>query len=542
MVESVLEELDVLVVGGGFAGIYQLDRLRSLRYSVKVYESGSDLGGVWHSNSYPGARVDTCASVYQFSREDLWRDWDWSELYPDRDEMCRYFHYVDDKLDLSSDIRFDTTVIGAEFDEHNRQWIVRSRSAASGQTAVTRTRYLFLCLGFGSKPLIPDIQGIDSFAGECHHTAQWPQSGIDLNDKRVGVIGTGASGVQVIQEIAKRASHLTVFQRTPNMALPMRQQKLDQEANQELKQAHPERFASRGTTFAGFDFDFLDESWDTLSAGERMARLQELWDRGGLLLWLGSFKESLFEPDVNAAIYNFWRDKILQRVDNPDVAETLAPRVPPHPWGTKRVSLEQNYFEAFNQNNVSLIDVRANPIDHVTHESVVMTDGSAHDLDVLVLATGFDTITGGMASIDIRSTTGESLGDAFAPGVRSAFGKAIAGFPNLLCVYGPLSPSVFGCGPTCAELEGEWLVQCVEYMQEHGFTRIEATYEAEKQWKEHVDELTEATLLPQADAPWFGVNVPGKKREMIAYPGGVPTYLQKIGEVADAGYSGFELS
>ena len=296
------DELDVLVVGAGFAGLYQLDRLRNLGYSVTVFEAGSDLGGVWYWNCYPGARVDTWAPLYQFSREDLWRDFDFTELYPGWDEVRRYFRHVDRKLDLSKDIRFGTRVIGAEFDEERRRWEVRVRDERTGETSSVRARYLVLCTGFGSKPYVPDIRGLDTFAGECHHTARWPQGGLDVTGKRVGVIGTGASGVQVIQESAPDAAHLTVFQRTPNLALPMRQQQLDAAANRAMKESYPERFAMRATTFAGFDYNFQDKGALEVSDEERTAVYEKLWETGGFVSWLGTFNDIFFDAEANATL------------------------------------------------------------------------------------------------------------------------------------------------------------------------------------------------------------------------------------------------
>ncbi|MEN3299558.1 NAD(P)/FAD-dependent oxidoreductase [Pseudonocardia sp.] len=536
------DELDVLVVGAGFAGLYQLDRLRNLGYSVTVFEAGSDLGGVWYWNCYPGARVDTWAPLYQFSREDLWRDFDFTELYPGWDEVRRYFRHVDRKLDLSKDIRFSTRVIGAEFDEERRQWEVRARDERTGETSSVRARYLVLCTGFGSKPYMPDIPGLDTFAGECHHTARWPQGGLDVTGKRVGVIGTGASGVQVIQESAPDAAHLTVFQRTPNLALPMRQQQLDAAANRAMKESYPERFAMRATTFAGFDYDFQDKGALEVSDEERTAVYEKLWETGGFVSWLGTFNDIFFDAEANATAYAFWRDKVRARITDPATAEKLAPTVAQHPFGVKRPSLEQRYYEVYNQDNVDLVDLQDTPIERVTATGVVTADGREHALDVLVLATGFDAVTGGITAIDIRSTKGESFADVFAAGTRTHLGTATAGFPNLLYVYGPQSPSAFCNGPTCAELQGDWVVQCLEHMRENGLTRIEATPEAEEAWGEHVAELTADTLFPFAKSWYMGDNVPGKKRELLAYPGGLPTYLQKCAEAAERGYEGFALA
>jgi cyclohexanone monooxygenase len=390
--------------------------------------------------------------MYQFSRDDLWRDWKFSELYPSWQEIREYFHYVDKKLGLSRDIRFNRRVNEAEFDPACNRWTVRSSDGS-----VTRARYFVLCTGLGSKPYIPELPGLSDFAGERHHTALWPQQGLDMAGKRVGVIGTGASGVQVAQEAAGVAAHLTVFQRTPNLALPMRQRKLDDHTIRRMKEDYPRAYQKRRTTFGGFDYEFLEKSAAEVSEDERRATFERVWEIGGFAPWVGSFNDLLANEQSNRAAYDFWRDKTRARINDPALAEMLAPTEPIHPYGAKRPSLEQNFFDIFNQPNVSLVDLRKTPIERVTR-SGIKTAAGEHDLDVLVLASGFDAVTGGLTSIDIRGTQGETLKEKWAKGVRAHLGMAAAGFPNLLFVYGPRSPNAFANGPTCAELQGDWIV------------------------------------------------------------------------------------
>src|SRR5882757_7637788 len=330
-----IEDLDVIVVGAGFAGLYLLDRLRSMGMAVQVFEAGGGLGGVWYWNCYPGARVDSPGPIYQYSRDDVWRTWQFSELYPSWQELRDYIRYVDEKLGLSRDIRFNRRVNQAQFDPAHNRWTVRSSDGS-----VARARYLVLCTGLSAKPYIPELPGLNDFTGELHHTALWPQHGLDMVAKRVGVIGTGASGVQVAQEAAGAAAHLTVFQRTPNLALPMRQKK--------------------------FDDDVLAKSALEVSDDERQATFERLWEIGGFAPWIGSFNDILLNEEANRAAYKFWRDKTLKRIKDPAVAEILAPAEPIHPFGVKRPSLEQHYYEIFNQPNVSLVDLRTNPIEGVT--------------------------------------------------------------------------------------------------------------------------------------------------------------------------------
>jgi cation diffusion facilitator CzcD-associated flavoprotein CzcO len=531
-----IEELDVILVGAGFAGLYLLDRLRRMGMDVQVFEAGGGLGGVWYWNCYPGARVDSPGPIYQYSRDDVWRTWQFSELYPSWQELRDYFHYVDEKLGLGRDIRFNRRVNQAQFDPAHNRWIVRSSDGS-----VARARYLVFCTGLSAKPYMPDLPGLNDFAGERHHTALWPQHGLDLAGKRVGVIGTGASGVQMAQEAAGVAAHLTVFQRTPNLALPMRQKKLDADAIRRMKEKYPEMFDRRTKTFAGFDYDVLAKSALEVSDDERQATFERLWEIGGFAPWLGSFNDILLNEEANRAAYKFWHDKTRARINDPAVAEILAPTEPIHPFGVKRPSLEQHFYEIFNQPNVSLVDLRTNPIERVTPGGIKTAAGE-HDLDILVLATGFDAVTGGLTSIDIRGTEGETLKEKWANGVRAQLGMAAAGFPNLLFVYGPQSPNGFCNGPTCAEVQGDWIARLLDHLRQRNYTRVEATVAAEEAWRAQVLALADATLFPRADSWYVGANIPGKPREMLSFTGGLPAYLAKCRESAERGYEGFALS
>src|SRR5229473_4363974 len=531
-----IEDFDVIIVGAGFAGLYLLDRLRSLGMAVQVFDAGSGLGGVWYWNCYPGARVDSPGPIYQYSRDDLWRNWQFSELYPSWQELREYFSYVDEQLGLSRDIRFNRRVDEAAFDPARNRWTIRSNDGS-----VASAHYFVLCTGLGSKPYVPDLPGLSDFAGEGHHTALWPQQGLDMAGKRVGVIGTGASGVQVAQEAAGVAAHLTVFQRTPNLALPMRQRKLDDDTIRRMKEDYPRAYQKRRTTFGGFDYDPLEKSASEVSEDERRATFERIWEIGGLAPWVGSFNDLLVKEQSNRAAYDFWRDKTRARIKDPAVAEMLAPTEPIHPYGTKRPSLEQNFFDIFNQSNVSLVDLRKTPIERVTRGGIKTAAGE-HDLDILVLATGFDAVTGGLTSIDIRGTQGETLKEKWATGVRAQLGMAAAGFPNLLFVYGPQSPNAFANGPTCAEVQGDWIARLLDHLRQRNYTRVESTVAAEEAWRAQVLALADATLFPRADSWYLGANIPGKPREMLSFAGGLSTYMAKCNESAERGYEGFAIS
>jgi cation diffusion facilitator CzcD-associated flavoprotein CzcO len=529
------EELDVLVVGAGFAGVYLLDRLRNIGLSVQVVEAGSGLGGVWYWNCYPGARVDSPGPMYQFSREDLWRDWKFTELYPAWPEIRDYFRYLDEKLDLSRDIRFNTRVEEAEFDAASNRWTVHSNDGS-----VIRPRYFVVCVGLGSKPYTPNLPGLNDFAGERHHTALWPQQGLNLAGKRVGVIGTGASGVQVAQEAAAVAAHLTVFQRTPNLALPMRQKKLDDDTIRCMKEGYAVAYEKRRTSFGGFDYGFLDKAASEVSDEERQATFERVWETGGFAPWIGSFNDLLANEQSNRAAYDFWREKTRARIKDPAVAEILAPTEPIHPYGAKRPSLEQSFFDIFNQPNVSLVDLRKTPIERVTR-SGIKTSAGEYELDVLVLATGFDAVTGGLTNIDIRGTDGRTLKEKWADGVRAHLGMASAGYPNLLFVYGPHSPNAFANGPTAAELQGEWVAKMLDHVRRRNWARFEATVPAEEAWRSKVLEAVVGTLIPRADSWWVGANIPGKRREILAFTGGLGAYMTMCNESAERGYEGFSI-
>jgi cyclohexanone monooxygenase len=526
-------EYDVVLVGAGFAGLYQLHRLRALGLSVVLLEAGAGLGGIWHWNCYPGARVDTHVPMYEYSDETIWRDWYWDQRFPDWRALRRYFEHVDDVWELRRDIRFDARVQGASWNESSHTWSVRTTDRERLQA-----RFVVLCTGFAAKAFVPSIPGLDDFRGACHHTAHWPQDGVDLEGLRVGIIGTGASGVQVTQEAAKVAAEVIVFQRTPMMALPMRQRELTREEQDAAKADYPARFDLRRRTNTGFDYRSTGDSTFAVSAEERAAVYERLWEAGGFSFWAGGFNDIVFDERANSLAYDFWRDRVRERLRDPLTAELLAPSVAPHPFGVKRPSLEQDFYDLFNQSNVSLVDLRSDPIEGVTRDGL-RTRTRQHDLDVLVLATGFDAVTGGLTSLDLRGTTGGTLADHWRDGVRTQLGLMCAGFPNLFFLYGPQSPSGFCNGPTCAEVQGDWLIDLLEHLAGRGVTRVEPTPEAELAWREQVQSIAAMTLFPRADSWYMGANIPGKTREMLNWPGGLQLYLSACSSAADDGYRGF---
>ncbi len=529
------ETLDALVIGAGFSGLYLLHQLRERGFSVRLLEAGSDVGGIWHWNCYPGARVDSHVPNYEFSMEELWRDWNWTERFPAWDELRRYFHHVDEVLDLSRDIRFDTRVTAARFDVDAARWQI---DCADGHRVTAR--FFLPCIGFAAKAYIPTLPGLESFAGPCSHTAHWPQEGLDMTGRRVGVIGTGASGVQVIQEAGKVASQLTVYQRTPNLALPMRQQRFDDASQRAMKANYPEWFRQRALSNGGL-FDIVPDERSALEVpvDERIAKFEWAWEKGGFHFWAGTFRDIILNRDANQLAYEFWRDQTRARIDDRAVADKLAPMEPPHPFGAKRPSLEQWYFEVFNQDNVTLVDVGDDPIAEIVPTGV-RTSSAQYEHDILVLATGFDASTGGLTQIDIESLSGRTLEDVWRAGVQTLLGIGIPGFPNLLMMYGPQSPTAFCNGPTCAEHQGNWVADCLTYLRDKGFTRIEATEAAGASWTADMEDVAARTLLPLADSWYLGANIPGKPRQLLHHIG-VQEYLSYCAQSAADGYSGFEL-
>ena len=527
---------DVVVVGAGFSGLYQLYRLRQEGFSVRLVEAASGLGGVWQNNRYPGARVDSHVPNYEYSIEAVWRDWTWTERFPGRDELVAYFDHVDRVLDLSPDIDLDTRISVAHFDAERDRW-----DLATDDGRRYDCRYLVMCLGFGSKPYVPDLPGLDSFGGRCHHTAMWPEAGVDVAGKRVGIVGTGASGVQVVQEVAPVAGHLTVFQRTPVLAIPMQQERFDRDEQIAAKVDYPERLARRNAPPGSFeDLQRVEMSALDATPEFRTEVFERAWQLGGFHFWAATFNDITIDEDANLLAYEFWRDKTRARIDDPAVADVLAPMEPPYAFGTKRPSLEQNYFDLFNLPTVDIVDVRATPIESVTPTGV-RTAAADIDLDVLVLATGFDANTGGLTAIDLRGTSGGTLAEAWSGGVDTHLGMAIPGFPNLLMLYGPQSTTAFCNGPVCAEIQGEWTVDFLDHLRRHGTRRFDADPEVAAAWSATLDAVADRTLFGATDSWYMAANIPGKRRQLLNYPL-VDDYRGRLSACAEAGYAGFALT
>jgi cyclohexanone monooxygenase len=510
-----------------------LHRLRAEALSVRLVEAGHGVGGVWQNNRYPGARVDSHVPNYEYSLEAVWRDWSWSERFPGRDELVAYFDHVSDVLDLRRDIDLNTRVCTARFDSTRHRWTVTTANDRSYDC-----HFLLLCTGFGSKPFVPELPGLDRFGGECHHTALWPAEGVVLEGRRVGVIGTGASGVQIVQEAAKRAARVTVYQRSPVMAIPMQQQRLDATQQQAAKVSYPEVFRTRNSSPSSFaDIQRLELSALEVSASERDKVYEEAWQKGGFHFWAGTFNDVLIDERANRTAYDFWRDKTRARITDAAVADVLAPINPPYAFGTKRPSLEQTYYDCFNQPNVDVVDLQATPIETITPTGVRTTAGEV-SVDLLVLATGFDANTGGLTAIDVRDRDGVSLAERWSHGVDTHLGMAVHGFPNMLFMYGPQSAAAFCNGPVCAELQGEWTAGLLEFVRSSGYSSFDVLAETGPAWTAELALLADVTLFGRTDSWYMGANVPGKARQLLNCPN-TGMYIEHLRACAERGYDGF---
>ncbi|KAF6220516.1 hypothetical protein HO133_002949 [Letharia lupina] len=528
-------ETDILIVGAGFGGVYLLHRLRDeLGFNVKCFEAGKDLGGIWHWNCYPGARVDSPIPVYEYSLEKVWKNWSWSCKYPGWQELRRYFDHVEQQLQVKKDVVFESAVVSSEWDEKRPGWTVKTED---GKTA--RCRYLILATGFAAKRNFPDWPGLDTFEGAIHHSSFWPEEDVDVAGKKVAVIGTGSTGIQIAQECAKRAKELTVFQRTPNLCLPMQQASLTSKEQEDRKFDYEQFFRDRKSTFAGFPFDYIQKNTLDDSSEEREKFFEQLWEEGGFKLWLATYKDMLYDKEANRHHYDFWAKKTRARITDPAIADILAPLEPPHAFGTKRPSLEQDFYEQFNKPNVHVIDVNKNPVIEVRPRGLVTADGKLHEVDLIALATGFDSVTGGMKNMGLKDINGKPLAEKWAMGTWSYLGTTCNGFPNMFFLYGAQGPTAFSNGPTCVEVQGDWIVDSIRKMRDESIQSIEATREAEEDWRRKVTELSDKTLFPSANSWYMGANIPGKPREQLCYAGGLPLYQKELKESLDEGFKGF---
>ena len=528
---------DVVVVGGGLGGLYALHRLRGLGLKVQVFEAGSGVGGTWFWNRYPGARCDVESLEYSYSFSDeLQQAWTWPERYGTQPEILRYINHVADRFDLRRDIRLNTRVTSAVFDPASGRWTV-----TTDQGDVVSARFCVMASGNLSTPRVPDFKGLENFQGKWYHTGLWPQEGVDFSGLRVGVIGTGSSGVQMIPQIAGQADHLTVFQRTANFSLPARNGPMDPELERQHKADYvARRRAALDTPFGMAGYPPPTKTALEATEAERQTGYEAKWAEGGSISFLYSYSDLLVNKASNDTASEFVRQKIRGIVRNPAVAEILAPN--DHPIGTKRLCLDTNYYETYNRNNVSLVNVKADPIVEITATGVRTRDHEYGPFDAIAFATGFDAMTGALREIDIRVQGGPVLAEEWLAGPRTNLGLMVAGFPNMFVVTGPGSPSVKTQMILAIEQHTDWIADCLVHLRAHGFTRIEADGQAQDDWVRHVNEVADGTLYPLANSWYVGANIPGKPRVFMPYVGGFAGYKQKCDAVAANGYQGFILS
>jgi len=532
MSETRNTDLDLLIVGAGFGGMYMLKKARELGLTARVFERGGGVGGTWYWNRYPGARCDVESMQYsmQFDPE-LEQEWEWKERYAPQPEILEYANHIADRYDLKRDISFGCAVQSATFDETDQLWRV-----TVGEGEEVSARYVVLATGCLSQPNKPDI-GQEKFRGAIYHTGEWPHEGVDFTGLRVGVIGTGSSAIQSIPIIASQAKHLTVFQRTPNYAIPAHNGPIDQEMVKYVKANYRRLREEAKQMPAGIALDFRDISAHDATDEERRKEFQRRWDYGGLT-FLGGYNDLLLDESANRFAADFVREKIREIVKDPATADLLSPD---NVIGCKRLCVDTGYFQTYNQPNVSLVDISETPIQSLT-ETGVSVGGEDFEFDAVVFATGFDAMTGAILNIDITGRGGEKLADKWEAGPRNYLGLSMNGFPNMFTVTGPGSPSVLTNMLPSIEQHVEWITECIAHLRDTGAALIEAEQEAEDQWVGHVNEVAGLTLRSTCSSWYVGANIPGKPRVFMPYIGGFPAYQERCREVVDRGYEGFRIS
>ena len=526
---------DVIVVGAGFAGMYLLHRLRGLGLSVRVFERGSGVGGTWYWNRYPGARCDIESMQYSYSfSNELQQEWEWTERFAAQPEILKYANHVADRFNLRSDIQFDTRVTSTVFNEDADRWTV-----TTGDGKRYSAQFLIMATGSLSNARTPDFKGLASFKGKTYHTGQWPHEGVDFTGLRVGIVGTGSSAIQSIPVIAAQAKHLTVFQRTPNYSIPARNHDLTPEYQKSWKQNYPElRRMAREETRNGVYGKIPTKGALEDTPEERRRAYDDEWKQGGLH-FMATYNNLALDKAANDTAADYVREKIGQVVKNPAVAKLLQPTT--YPIGTKRICLDIDYFETFNRDNVTLVDIRNAPIEEITPKGLI-TGGKEYEFDAIVFATGFDAMTGSFAKVDIRGRAGVTLKQKWAEGPKTYLGLMVTGFPNLFFITGPGSPSVLSNMIVSIEQHVDWITDCLSTMRKQRIGAIEATQSAEDEWVAHVNEVAYKTLYPQANSWYMGANIPGKPRVFMPYIGGVGVYRQICNDVVTEGYKGFAMT
>lgn len=525
------EKYDVVVVGAGLAGLYAVHRFRQMGLNVRAYERGEGVGGVWYWNKYPGCRCDIESILYSYSfSEELQQEWTWSHRYAAQPEILEYMNFVADKFELRDHIQLNTNVTGATFDEQSQAWTVE----LDGEETV-EAPYFVLATGILANGLMPDIPGAEDFAGEIVHTGTWPEEGVRLEGRRVGTIGTGSSSIQSTPLIAQQAEHLYVFQRTPQFAIPAWNYAYSEAEVREIKEGYPDLRRRAWETIGGVPFEEAPHEAGSAPPEEREAWLQKAWERGGYLM-IATYPDVLFSDETNAIVGDFVKERIRERVEDPDTAERLMPE---YPFAAKRLCVDTNYFEAYNRDNVTLVDLRERKIERIVPEGVKLGDGTVIELDLLIFATGFDAVTGAAMRINPVGRGGVSMRERWSENVAAYLGIMVAGFPNLFVVNGPGSPALLYNMVPAIEHHIDWIADAIEYMRSSGYSTLEPEAQAEAEWAAEVAEIANTTVYPKVNSWYMGSNVPGKVRTFLAWAGGGPAYFDRVKAVVDDGYQGF---
>ncbi|NMM83238.1 cyclohexanone monooxygenase [Rhodococcus sp. SRB_17] len=525
--------VDVVLVGAGVSGMYAMHKLRQSGLTVQGFEAGSDVGGTWYFNRYPGARCDVESVDYSFSfSEEVQQEWDWSEKYATQPEILSYINFVAERFDLRSDFAFDTRVLSAEFDEEASLWRV-----TTDQGHDITSRFCIFATGCLSAANVPNIEGRDSFAGNTYHTGHWPHEGVDFTGRRVGVIGTGSSGIQSIPLLAEQADQLYVFQRSANYSVPAGNAVLDEATRREQKANYAERRRLSRLSGGGSPFTADPRSALEVSEEERIEAYNKRWTLGGVLFGK-TFADQTSNIEANDTARRFAEDKIRSVIDDPAVAEVLIPK--DHPIGTKRIVTDTNYYETYNRDNVTLVDLKSDPIEAID-EAGIKTMSEHYELDDIVFATGFDAMTGALERISVTGRGGVTLKEAWEAGPRTYLGLGVPGFPNLFIMTGPGSPGVLANVILAGEQHADWISDFITYLDDHGLRTVEATTSATDAWVEECSERASRTLFPSANSWYLGANIPGKPRVFMPFIGGFGTYRQICEDVSASGYKGFEM-
>ncbi|KXT09552.1 hypothetical protein AC579_238 [Pseudocercospora musae] len=525
---------DVLVIGAGFSGITAIHRFRKEGMTVKCFESGEDFGGVWYWNRYPGARVDSEMPFYQLNIPEVYKTWSFSERFPGHQELREYVAHIDKTLNLRKDTYFNARVNDARRDDSKGVWQIKTL-----QGHIAEGKYLILCTGLLHRTYTPDFPGMSDYKGEIYHSGAWPED-FNPKGKKIGLIGAGATAVQITQELGKQADELTVFLRRPSYCLAMQQRPLTKVEQDQLRVYYPVLFKEGRNSAVGFPSIRREQGVQEVSKEEREEHFERMWNTGGFHFQLSGFNDGAIDPESNEITYQWWRKKVCERLTDPEKNKIMAPEKKPYYFGTKRSPLEQDYYEVLNRPNVQIHDLNESPLEKFTEKGMVMADDKEYAFDAVVLATGFDSFTGSITKMGLKNKDGIDIKDIWDKGVNTYLGITVGGFPNMFMAYTPQAPTALSNGPTIIECQVETIVDFIKKLEAEGAKSIEARQDAEAEWKQALNEMTKYTLFPFTDSWWNGSNIPGKKAENMSYIAGINMYEAQVRATMD-GWKGFEV-